>query len=138
MIASIDATQYIKTHAAKVWLDVLKYYPCAGKLPVIECTAKKTAVAGRAFSRTQHVWYNLAFACTLDNIEQFDNTIAHELAHIVQMRCYPKCKQWHGSEFRSIMFVLGYDGKTYHSYNTRKAKESVVSIKGGDDLLLDL
>jgi SprT protein len=51
-----------------------------------------------------------------DNKEQvLKTTVAHEVCHLYVNMYFPRAKQHHGPEFRSLMNLLGLDGKTYHS-----------------------
>jgi predicted SprT family Zn-dependent metalloprotease len=45
----------------------------------------------------------------------WDNTILHELAHIITHRKFPCAKQAHGPEFRFVCRLLGIKENTYHS-----------------------
>jgi SprT protein len=54
----------------------------------------------------------------LENIEDFfENTIPHETSHIIQYIKYPKAKQGHGPEWKTIMRNLGYTPTRCHNYN---------------------
>lgn len=52
------------------------------------------------------------------NSDNFENTIIHEVAHLVTKTVYPKAKQAHGPEFKSVMQALGGEPNTYHNYQT--------------------
>ena len=132
----LNAEQHIRELADTIWIQARIYWPLVGEIPSISCTIRASRVAGVAFYAGR-IEYNLAYICTLDKLEDFNRTIVHELAHIIQFRIYPKAKQAHGVEFRGIMARLGYDGSTYHKYSVSKAKSSVARIKG-QDILLDL
>lgn len=85
----------------------------------------KSSVAGKAWYRDHRVEFNEILA--LENTETFDTTIAHELAHLITDQLYPQAKQHHGPEFRHVMNTLGYDARTYHTYDvssvaTRRVK----------------
>lgn len=59
-----------------------------------------------------------------ENSEDFINTIIHEISHHVTGLLFPFAKP-HGSEFKSIMLLLGGDGKRCHSYKTDSVKQQV-------------
>ncbi len=85
----------------------------------------KSAVAGRAWYSEHRVEFNEILA--LENKETFETTIGHELAHLITDQLYPKAKQHHGPEFKHVMEAMGYDPRTYHSYDvssvtTRRVK----------------
>lgn len=47
-------------------------------------------------------------------------TLAHELAHVIQYVCFPHAKQAHGPEWKRIMRDLGFEPSTYHSMERPK------------------
>lgn len=75
----------------------------------------KSSIAGKAWYALHKVEFNEILA--LENSGEFITTIAHEVAHLVTDQCFPEAKQHHGPEFRHVMSTLGYDGRTYHSYD---------------------
>ena len=99
------------------WEELSKVYKI-GNIPAIHFNTNKSPVAGYAYRWEKKVEFNLRFAEELD----FETTIMHELAHIVQYIVYPFAKQAHGPEFRSIMQTMGFSPRTYHSYNVKAAK----------------
>jgi SprT protein len=55
----------------------------------------------------------------LENIESFfENTIPHEVAHILTEILYPNAKQDHGPEWKSVMRELGIEPVRCHNYDT--------------------
>jgi len=139
MLNSYDAEQYILATSSAIWKIARMYYEeLPEQPPKIVCSSEATKYAGVAyFNLTKGIKYNLAFICSMENHTEFDRTIAHELAHVIQFRLYPRAKQAHGPEFRAIMLVLGYNGSTYHSYSVSKAKSIAKSLQQ-DDLLKEL
>lgn len=107
----------IKNTAQEYWLLFSKTYNC-GLIPTIEYTNNKTAIAGKAYLRSGRVSFNLRFALEKD----FHQTIAHELAHIIQARLYPNASQAHGPEFRAILSTVSNRTSTYHRYSVAAAK----------------
>ena len=99
------------------WEELSKIYKI-GSIPAISFNNNKSPVAGYAYRWEKRVEFNLRFAEEQD----FETTIMHELAHIVQYKVYPFAKQAHGPEFRSIMQTMGFSTRTYHSYNVKEAK----------------
>jgi len=98
-----------------------------GELPPIKMVWKKSGVAGFAYYKGI-VEFNVPYFLSHTNQEELEELIAHELAHIIQYRIYPKAKQAHGPEFRYIMNCIGLAGRTYHYMSVSKAK-SVVDNK---------
>lgn len=136
-IDGLQARDYIDTVSTKLWSNISAVYGAAvGNIPIIEYELKASGIAGKAYYSGKVV-FNVAYVMALSTPEQFDETIAHELAHIVQYRIYPRAKQAHGTEFRDIMAWLGYSGCTYHSYDSSRAK-AVAKENKGIDLLLSL
>ena len=99
------------------WEELSKVYKI-GSLPAIGFVTNKSPIAGYAYRWEKRVEFNLRFAEEQD----FETTIMHELAHIVQYEVYPFAKQAHGPEFKSIMKTMGFSDRTYHSYNVKEAK----------------
>ena len=130
----IETEFWIREVVSKVWKDA-EQFGNIGTEPIVRMCVKANRVAGTARQRKGIVEYNLTFACTAPR-EEYIVTIVHELAHILQYRLYPKAPQAHGPEFRTIMELLGYSGRTYHSYNVSKAKQAINEIKTQDTLLL--
>ena len=74
---------------------------------------KNKGVAGYALPR-----FNLIEISEYYLAENFDETIkttvAHEVVHLYVRKYHRFAKQNHGPEFRSIMRLLGLEGRTYH------------------------
>lgn len=121
----------VQKNAAEIWEDILWLYPTAGKLPSIAFELTKSKRAGYIQRRNGAITFNMAFILSI-GIEDYKQTIAHELAHAVQFRCFPEAKQAHGKEFRSILQSIGMDTTTYHSYSVRKAREQVTPKKAAN------
>jgi hypothetical protein len=121
-----QAIDFIHKHAAIIWRDALDIFPDIGELPAVSCVLEGSGVAGRAYHATatkpERIEYNLLYVCTLPHPRLFLDTIAHEIAHIIQFRCYPEAPIAHGRHFRAIMEAMGYCPDTYHYYNMDKAK----------------
>lgn len=82
----------------------------------------KTLKAGYAFRFKNVVSFNTTSA--RDNSKDFEQTIAHEIAHKITWLLYPNAKQNHGPEFKRIMNILGYHKNlTYHSYDVSSVRK---------------
>ena len=134
-MSALEAITFVKSEAAAIWELTAFLMPNIGSLPVIQTVNKGIGRAGSAWQRAGRIEINIAYICSHDCIEQHKNTIAHELAHIIVHRLYPKAKQAHGIEFRYIMGLMGYDGSTYHSMSRKEAKQAVTAIN--NSLLID-
>jgi len=131
---SLLAEQYITEQVIKLWAQ---YRTVFNSLPVnpptVTCTVKATRTAGFAYyDLTKGVEFNIAYLCSLTFKENFVPIIAHELAHVIQYRLYPKAKQAHGVDFRYIMQSIGFNGNTYHSFSVSKAKAKAKELDGAD------
>ena len=82
-------------------------------------------IAGLAYSRSKRIELNEQLF--LENTEQFfSRTIPHEAAHLITHIIYPKAKQSHGPEWRSVMNLLGVeDIKRCHSYDVSSVVQRV-------------
>lgn len=135
----IEAELHILARVRYYWQEYKQNYPALPpEHPKVTCYSKAVRIAGFAYyNLNKGVEFNLAFFCSLDNKADFDEVIAHELAHIIQYRIYPKAKQAHGPEFRTIMQLIGFSGKTYHNFSVAKAKVMAVKL-ANESMLLDL
>ncbi len=124
-----QATEFIETEAIAIWKQYQAIYNC-GEMPPVTCEIENSKTAGFAYyNQAKGIKLNLAFFCTHANELDLKETIAHELAHIVQFRCFPKAKQAHGTEFRFVMQSIGYSGNTYHYMDPGKAKAAIKAIQ---------
>jgi predicted SprT family Zn-dependent metalloprotease len=112
---------FIENTAKEYWEAYDFALPNIGKIPPIECVVKANRIAGFAYY-SDKVEFNLAYFCSHHNTTELAEIIAHELAHIIQYRIYPRARQAHGPEFRYIMQSIGFAGHTYHSMSVSKAK----------------
>ena len=106
-----DVTAMVATiwgHACKTFILKNKTMPEVGFF-------SKSGVAGKAWYSLHKVEFNEILA--LENPDTFETTIGHEIAHLVTNQLYPNAKQHHGPEFKHVMETLGYDPRTYHSYD---------------------
>ena len=105
----------IISEVAILWEDMCKVYNIKNKaMPSVEFFSK-SSVAGKAFYQLHKLQFNEILA--LENGQEFMTTVAHEIAHLITHQAYPAAKQHHGPEFRSVMKTIGYDPRTYHTYN---------------------
>jgi len=68
--------------------------------------------AGLAHIYRDRVSYNSHY---INEVDFWDTTVPHEVAHHLQKWFYPSARQAHGPEFRSIMARLGCSTRTCHS-----------------------
>lgn len=125
---TLEAKLFISDKTATIWKEYQAVYNC-GTVPVTEFLIKPVGYSGKAYYRLQKVEYNLAYFCTHQNLAELEQTIAHELAHIVQFRCFPCAAQAHGTEFRMILSLAGYKTDTYHQYDVKAAKAAVKELR---------
>ena len=112
----------LKAAVAKATIKARELYPTF--LPPIVGFYEKGTVAGRAYYLTHKVEFNLTLA--RENSEEFENTVIHEVAHLVTKHMYPRAKQAHGPEFKRVFIAMGGNGKRCHSYDVSTAKREVV------------
>lgn len=73
---------------------------------------KKVGISGLAYRGQRRISLNPLY----QNEEDFwDNTIDHEVGHILQAILYPNAKQAHGREWRMIMRLIGGKPERCHS-----------------------
>jgi predicted SprT family Zn-dependent metalloprotease len=120
----------VLAEAELIWEQFSFTYNC-GPIPEIEFTTRKSNYAGKAYLFSQKVEFNLRYA----EEPSFMDTVAHELAHIIQFRLFPRAKQAHGPEFRAILDSIGSDSSTYHRYNVTTAKSKKLDKIAAYDLI---
>ena len=125
---TLEAKLFISDKTATIWKEYQAVYNC-GTVPLTEFLIKAVNYSGRAYRYALKVEYNLAYFCTHPNLAELEQTIAHELAHIVQFKCFPNASQAHGPEFRMILSLAGYAPDTYHHYDMRKAKAACKELR---------
>jgi SprT protein len=76
-------------------------------------------VAGKAYYLENKVEYNEVLA--KENMDTFNDTVLHEVAHLVTHVCHPFAKA-HGPEFKRILIALGGNGKRCHNYDTSSVR----------------
>lgn len=86
------------------------------------------------------------------NVEAFmTRTVPHELAHLITSKVYPHTntgvrggkRSPHGSEWKSVMYILGADPKRCHNYDTSSVKKKTqkfeyICEKCGDSLMMGI
>ena len=88
-------------------------------LPV-EFTHKGT-VAGRAFyDGYMKVSFNEVLA--KENPVTFNDTVLHEVAHLVVRKLYGPFAKGHGREFKYVLLTMGGNGQRCHSYDVSSVK----------------
>lgn len=128
----LEAKLFIIDISGKIWREYQAVYKC-GNQPPIEYEIKAKGGAGFAYYSGK-VKYNLAYFCTVEDRAELEQIVAHELAHIVQYRCFPRAAQAHGTEFRMILSLAGYKTDTYHRLDVRAAKAATKALK--DQIIL--
>lgn len=132
---TLEAKLWLIDQQNRIWKLFQDTYNC-GSVPAIEFSTKKSKVAAFAFYSGK-VEYTLSYFCTHQELKELEQIVAHEVAHIVQFRVFPKAKQAHGTEFRSILEFAGYKPDTYHKFSVSRAKSGVKKLKD-EQVLFDL
>ncbi len=102
-----DAFIACVTKASELWISVRNY---KFTLDICEFPAKHAQAAGLANRMDMTIKINIAHArANIDHI--VNDTIPHEVAHLVQQILRPNAKQAHGPEWRAICVALGGNGK---------------------------
>lgn len=74
----------------------------------------KGVAAGKACAWGRYVKYNTEIARVAG--DAFENTIIHEIAHIITTRLYPRASA-HGREWKVVFQKLGGNGQRCHNYD---------------------
>lgn len=78
-----------------------------------------TTTAGKAYYLQHKVTFNEVIA--RNNFSKFDQTVIHEVAHLVTKRLYPSAKP-HGREWKYVMHCLGGKPERCHRYDVTEIK----------------
>ena len=118
-LVTLELHKRVMNHIYDILDKADKIYPGNGfstlVTPVTYRTDMKTT-AGFAYPSLKRIELNATIF--LANIENFfDDTIPHELAHILTRMLYPTAKQSHGPEWKSVMRNLGFSPTRCHSYD---------------------
>jgi len=62
-----------------------------------------------------------------ENSDTFENTVKHEVAHLVAFKVYGEIGKGHGRHFKSVFIRLGGNGKRTHSYDVSSVKQKYTS-----------
>jgi len=91
---------------------VRKYTELASKVynrtfpPVtVDITPRRTTVAGRAYLGRAKVWINIPVHQAEPGM--LEDTVAHEVAHLVSYELYGRAGSGHGKRWKSVMVALG-------------------------------
>lgn len=106
--------QQIIAKVNEVVAQANKMYKVQTEIASVEFFSKGVA-AGRAYPYAKKLEFNEVLA--RENPTTFQQTVIHEVAHMVTRENYPYAKQDHGPEFRKVIASLGGDTATYHNYD---------------------
>jgi SprT protein len=83
----------------------------------------KGRTAGRAWYATNTIQINLQLA--RDNFNDFmEQTIPHEVAHIIARKVYGTLIKPHGRQWKSVMLFFGCNPARCHDYDTQAARKT--------------
>ena len=106
---------WCNSQVAKYWNILATDYAIDLPAPSITYNDNITGYAGFAYRQKHEVEYNVLYIYIAR--ESFLEVIVHELVHRVVNIKYPKAKQAHGKEFKTIMQLAGFKGDTYHTWS---------------------
>lgn len=120
-----QAMEMAFSYTKQIWVEYKCYYPMIGDCPDVIVISTKSRVAGFAYYKG-FIELNIRYAML--HKEEFKQTIKHELAHIICFKLFPKAKQAHGPEFRSVLSCVSTNSDTYHHMNVEVAKALQVKV----------
>jgi SprT protein len=91
--------------------------------PIRTVFKKRGRAAGTANFSRREVNFNAILAA--ENFDDFEDTIGHEVAHIVAYDVYGRQAWNHGPLWKSTMVTLGYSPDRCHSYDTTNSRREV-------------
>ena len=90
------------------------------ELPHLQFDIRGTC-AGRAYYRDYQIRLNPVLL--LENQDNFiEQTIPHEIGHLITSRLHGFCVKPHGREWKSVMLAMGLRPTRCHSYDTSNAQ----------------
>ena len=122
----------VETKIAQCLKKAEQRYNQPFRYPEIQYTVRGT-VAGTATYRQWIVNFNPVLLN--ENVDQFiDHTVPHEIAHLITDQVFPESyirngcsrRKPHGSQWQSVMCVLGVEPNTYHKYNVDNVRVRTV------------
>lgn len=125
---SAATKQRVETKINACIATIEKKYKVTFKKPAVHYNVRGTT-AGKAWTKKWIVGFNAVLLN--ENTDDFiARTVPHEIAHLATELIYPHAhvrtrgtkRSPHGSEWASIMVVLGADVKRCHSYDTTNAQ----------------
>jgi len=135
MLVTAEVKQQVLAKLTSSLATANSHYNIDIKMPTI-VYKKRGTTAGTACYVTHTIDLNPALL--MSNIEAFmKRTVPHELAHLITGIVYPHTNQrsWggkrspHGSEWKSVMNVLGADPSRCHDYDTSAVKKRTSSYE---------
>lgn len=135
MQVSAAIKQAVEAKITECLTKATQRYKCTFQRPTVSYD-KSGTVAGTANYTTWHVQFNPVLL--MENQAEFiAQTVPHEIAHLITDRVYPHAHRptggWftgakrsvHGTEWQSVMRVLGADPRRCHQYDVSSAQTKV-------------
>jgi SprT protein len=94
-------------------------YGCQMAVPKVMFT-QRGQIAGRASYAAHAVNFNKVLM--VENWADFDQTIIHEVAHLVTRAVHGRAVEPHGHQWRNVMVALGGEPRRCHSYDVESVK----------------
>ena len=116
----VDLVHIVTGEANRLFPDLNMVTPYIGFF-------QKGTYAGRAWYKQHKVEFNTVLA--EENGDRFENTVIHEVSHLVTNALFPSAKQAHGPEFKRVMATLGGEPNTYHKYDVSSVKISRTVVR---------
>ena len=94
------------------------------RLPTVSYDLKGHT-AGYAKPSTNHIQLNISLLLNPDTQEEMLNqTLPHEIAHLIHKQLYPNDRAWHGKNWQYIMVRLGLNPERCHDMPTKPARKT--------------
>ena len=131
-LSELELDCIVQSMAVEIWTEYaisLHIHGDIGALPPIKTAFETSRYAGYAYKYQPMVFINLSYYTEISSHTDLRETIAHELAHVITWKLFPRASQNHGPEFRYVMGAIGYDEATYHRADVRAAKKVARAAK---------
>jgi len=119
--------QYVRDEVLTRMDQAMQYYARSLDVPEVKFHRNVTR-AGQAYGRGNWVEFNIGYLMSdrlEDRIDMIEETIPHEVAHIIVYQLWSKAKP-HGEEWQKVMrTVFRIEPQRTHGYCERSAKQTV-------------
>jgi len=114
---------------AGFWEKLDEIWQHGSKVPKVQLMDLGTT-GGKAYRNINTIVLNHHFLDDpINEKHMLEQTIPHELAHLVTWLCFPSAKQAHGPEFRQVLGSISWNTSTHHKMDLTEVKKLSTQVK---------